>query len=85
MPNCLIIELISLIPVLLAATCAAKSAILCSIFLQGYLPEDKILIISFSLKTPLSNNLKLSIRTPSSSICVESGGPDPGVLPPISA
>ena len=29
--------------------------------------------------------MKLSIKTPSSSICLESGGPEPGVLPPTSA
>ena len=68
-----------------AATWAARSAILCSTFRHGYLPDDKIFLISFSRNIPLSNNLKLSIKTPSSSICFESGGPEPGVLPPMSA
>ena len=36
-------------------------------------------------QTTLVDQLKLSISTPSSSIWRESGGIEPGVLPPISA
>ncbi len=56
-----------------------------SMLRQGYLPEARRALVSASLSTPPSTILKLSMRTPSSSICALSGGAEPGVLPPISA
>ena len=44
-----------------------------------------ILRISSSRKRPAATSCTLSNSTPSSSTCVEFGGIDPGVIPPMSA
>jgi hypothetical protein len=43
------------------------------------------MIISASRSTPRSTSLTLLICTPSSSMRVENGGIEPGVVPPMSA
>ena len=75
----------SFAPFSAAATCAFKSAIFCLIFLEGYGPEPSSWCISLSKNLPEDTSLKLSMRTPSSSTCIEFAGAEPGVMPPISA
>ena len=51
----------------------------------GYSPLSSSAIISASRSTPRSTSFTLLICTPSSSMRVENGGIDPGVVPPTSA
>jgi len=51
----------------------------------GKSPELSKLYISSSRKTPFDTRVKLSIKMPSSLICLEYAGVDPGTVPPISA
>ena len=52
---------------------------------DGYSPLFSSASISASRSTPRSTSRKLLICTPSSSMRVENGGIEPGVMPPMSA
>ena len=72
-------------PFSLAAICAFKSAMFCCGFLEGYSPLSSNASICASCSTPCATSFTLLICTPSSSIRVENGGIEPGVVPPMSA
>ncbi|MCC2676933.1 MAG: hypothetical protein K0R58_3880 [Ramlibacter sp.] len=57
----------------------------CSGLRDGCFAPFSSATISASRRTPRSTSLKLLISTPSSSMCVENGGMEPGVMPPTSA
>ena len=84
-PKCSTILRSSCTPFSLAAICAFKSAMFCWVLREGYWPLLSSATISSWRSTPLSTNLKLLICTPSSSMRVENGGMEPGVVPPTSA
>ncbi len=57
----------------------------CAGLRDGQRPLSSSARVSSSRKRPFSTSLTLSNSTPSSSIRVEKGGIDPGVVPPMSA
>ncbi len=57
----------------------------CAGLRDGQGPLSSSARVSASRKRPPSTSLTLSICTPSSSMRVENGGIEPGVVPPMSA
>ncbi|CFU08354.1 Uncharacterised protein [Bordetella pertussis] len=72
-------------PFSLAAICACRSAMFWSGLRAGQRPEARISRASRSRNSPLPTSWKLVNSTPSSSTVRESGGIEPGVVPPMSA